>query len=174
MIIDLNEWEWVHALNVGNMRFTANWGKKDAAHYDKKRMEDDRTAQQRACVCELAVAKGTNRYWSGSVWPKTKHDWFKRRIADVGYNIEVRCVRTQTAAAVREYQLGQGLHLFVARTTTSELTQAEILGHLDYDQAWELGETPHYIDPTTESEGSRTRVVSVEHLTKWEPKQTVQ
>ena len=174
MIVELNEWEWVHALNIGNMRFTANWGKKDAPHYDKKRMEDDRTAQQRACVCELAVAKATNRYWSGSVWPKTKHDWFKRRIADVGHNIEVRSVRTRTTAAVREYQTGQGLYLFVARTTTPELTQVEILGYMKYDEAWEKGVTPDYIDPVTEQEGSRTRVVSAEHLTKYQPKHIVQ
>ena len=170
MIIKLNEWEWVHALNVGNMRYTANWHKKDASYYDKKRMEDARTAQQRACVCELAVAKATNRYWSGSVWKANDHNRFKRKIADVGHNIEVRCVRTSTSAAVREQQLGKGLVLFVARTLNEELTEVEILGYLDYDIAWELGKTPHYVDVDKEEEGKRTRTVDKEHLREYVPR----
>ncbi len=169
MIIKLNEWEWVHALNVGNMRYTANWHKKDASYYDKKRMEDDRTAQQRACVCELAVAKATNRYWSGSVWKKDDHDRFKQKIADVGHNIEVRCVRT-SEPALREQQLGKGLFLFAARTTNDELTEVEILGYLDYDTAWELGKTPHYVNFDEEKEGKRTRTVDRKHLMEFVPK----
>ena len=45
---------------------------------------------------------------------------------------------------------------------------------MEYDEAWEKGVTPDYIDPVTEQEGSRTRVVSAEHLMEYEPKHIVQ
>lgn len=60
MIITLDPWEYEWASHVGIRRFTANWGKKDAAHYDPARMEDNRTAQVAAAVAEIAVAKATN------------------------------------------------------------------------------------------------------------------
>ena len=59
MQIELDPWEYEHALHVGARRFIENWGKADAAHYDKKRMEDNRTALAAASVGELAVAKIT-------------------------------------------------------------------------------------------------------------------
>ena len=163
MIVSLEPWEWVHALNVAARRQEANWDSSDRAHYDRKRMEDDRTAQARACVCELAVAKATNRYWSGSVWAKSKHSKYKNSHADVGTNFEVRCVRSRDDVAVREWQVGQGLHLFAARTTDAELTQVEIIGHMKYDDAWELGTTPNYIKHE-EAPGKRTRSVLLSDL----------
>ena len=48
--IELDPWEYEHALNIGARRYVANWGKRDATHYDKNRMEDNRTAQAAACV----------------------------------------------------------------------------------------------------------------------------
>ena len=38
LTITLEPWEYEHALDVGTRRFTANWGKRDAPHYDKARM----------------------------------------------------------------------------------------------------------------------------------------
>ncbi len=75
--IELDPWEYEHALNIGARRFVANWGKRDAAHYDKNLMEDNRTAQAAACVGELAVAKITNQYWSGHVWHKSDHKFLQ-------------------------------------------------------------------------------------------------
>ena len=100
----LEPWEYEHATLVGVRRYTANWGKADAPWYDAERMEDDRTAQVAACVCELAVAKATNRYWSGHVWPASEHR-ARRDTPDVGHNIEVRRVRTSKRAAVRKHQV---------------------------------------------------------------------
>ena len=73
ILVELHPWEYEWALHVGARRYIENWGKADAPYYDKKRMEDDRTAQAAACVGELAVAKLTNQFWSGHVWPKNKH-----------------------------------------------------------------------------------------------------
>jgi hypothetical protein len=119
-------------------------------------MEDDRTAQTAACVCELAVAKATNRYWSGHVWPARDHEKH-RDSPDVGRNIEVRRLRTGDNGAVRRHQVGKGLVLFVARPVMPEMTSVEILGWLEYDQAWDLGKPSKY-DP------DNTRLISPDYL----------
>jgi len=156
ILVELYPWEYEWVLHVGARRFIENWGKADARHYDKKRMEDDRTAQAAACAGELAVAKLTNQYWGGHVWPGNRHEEFKG-MADVGHNTEVRRVRTSSNAAVRRKQLGQGLILFVVRPIAPEFRTVEILGWIDHDEAWEKGEPSGY-----DSEG--TRVISEEYL----------
>jgi hypothetical protein len=154
--VNLEPWEYEWASHVGARRFIENWGKRNAPHYDKNRMEDDRTAQVAACVGELAVAKATNQYWSGHVWHKSDHKENKH-LPDVGTNIEVRRVRTSSNGAVRRRQLDKGLVLFVVRPVMPEMRAVEILGWLDHDEAWELG-VPSGYDP----EG--TRVVAPERL----------
>ena len=156
ILVELHPWEYEWALHVGARRYIENWGKADAPYYDKKRMEDDRTAQAAACVGELAVAKLTNQFWSGHVWPKNRHEEFKG-MADVGHNIEVRRVRTSTSAAVRRKQLGKGLVLFVVRPVVPEFRAVEILGWIDHDEAWEKGEPSGY-----DAEG--TRVIAEDFL----------
>lgn len=143
--ITLEPWEYEHATLVGARRYTANWTKQDAAHYDRSRMEDDRTAQVAATICELAVAKWTNRYWSGAVWHHTEHNQHRNE-PDVGRNIEVKRIRTRREATVRKHQVGKGLVLFVAEITDPEFREVIMHGWLPYDQAWEHG-TP-LSDPT--------------------------
>ena len=92
---------------------------------------------------ELAVAKITNQYWSGHVWHKSDHNTYKH-LPDVGHNIEVRRVRTSTNAAVRRRQLEQGLVLWVVQPVPPEFRVVDILGWIDYDEAWEKGEPAHY------------------------------
>lgn len=157
--VDLHPWEFEWAMFVAARRSAENWGKRDAPHYKKERMEDERTASAAACVCELAVAKATNRYWSGHVWHKSDHDRYRNDIADVGDNIEVRRVRTSDNAAVRRHQVGKGLVLFVARPVMPEMASVDILGWIRYDEAWEKGEESKY-DP------QNTRVISPEFLTE--------
>jgi len=144
-IIELKPWEYEWASHVGARRFIENWNRQNAPHYHQSRMEDDRTAQVAACVCELAVAKYTNRYWSGHVWPAGLHQNYKDT-PDVGSNIEVRRLRTKDYAAVRRKQVGKGLVLFVAKPVMPELRQIEIYGFIDYDHAWNLAVPTDY-DP---------------------------
>ena len=156
MLIELEKWEYEWASHVGIGRFTENWEKQDAAHYKRERMEDDRTAQVAAAIGELAVAKVTNQYWGGHVWPGNRHAENRAR-ADVGHNIEVRRVRTSDNAAVRRRQLGMGLVLFVVRPVPPEFREVEMLGWIDHDEAWELGEPSGY-DP------DNTRVIAAAML----------
>ena len=154
--IILKPWEYEWASHVGTRRYIENWRKQDALHYDKSRMEDDRTAQVAACVTELAVAKFINQFWAGHVWHQSEHSQYKN-IADVGTNIEVRRLRTRESAAVRKHQVGKELILFVAKPILPELREVIIYGCRDYDEAWELG-TPSDYDP------ENTREISPEHL----------
>jgi len=156
MLITFEPWEYEWASNVGVRRFTANWEKQDAKHYDPSRMESNKTAQFAAALCELAVAKHINQYWSGSFWTADNHDQQKHK-ADVGRNIEVRRVRTKNAVAVRKKQVGLGLILFAAKAIEPEFKEVEILGYLDYDKAWELGE---------ESDFFETKYLALDKLTK--------
>jgi hypothetical protein len=155
--VSLEAWEYEWASHVGARRYTANWGKADAPWYDAERMEDDRTAQVAACVCELAVAKATNRYWSGHVWPPVEHKQ-RRDTPDVGHNIEVRRVRTSLKAAVRRHQVGKGLVLVVAYAIPPEFREVDVMGWIHMDEAWEVGVPPDW-DPKD------SRVVSPSHLT---------
>jgi hypothetical protein len=155
-IVTLDPWEYQWACHVGIARYTANWAKQDAPWYDKSRMEDDRTAQQAACIAEIAVAKHTNRYWSGSMWTAEAHDREKWR-ADVGTNIEVKRVRTRDAA-VRKHQVGKGVVLWVARPVGPEFRTVEMWGWLPVDEAWELG------DPADYDKKGLTRVIRRELL----------
>lgn len=130
--ITLTAWEYERGFAVGIGRFTANWGKADAAHYDKSRMEEDRSAQPAAALCEIAVAKYAGEYWHGHVWHATDHAKH-RSLADVGPNIEVRRVRTRNAVAVRRTDAGKVL--WAARMTDAEYRTVEILGCIDADEA---------------------------------------
>ena len=154
--VDLEPWEYEWASHVGTRRFIENWEKSDANHYDRNRMEDDRTAQVAACVGELAVARVTNQYWSGHVWPGNRHEENKGR-PDVGHNIEVRRVRTSSNGAVRRRQLDKGLILFIVRPAMPELRAVEMLGWIDHDEAWELGEPSGY-------DSQNTRVIKEDYL----------
>ncbi|MGA0847955.1 MAG: hypothetical protein ACO3PY_05030 [Pontimonas sp.] len=154
--ICLEPWEYEHASNVGIRRFTANWGKKDAQHYKAERMEDNRTAEVAAAICELAVAKHENRYWHAHIWHRSEHNKY-RDLPDVGTNIEVRRIRTRKEAAVRRHQLGKNLVLYVAEAIAPEFMEVTLYGYLEYDQAWEQGTASHY-DP------ENTRVISVHDL----------
>lgn len=146
--ITLEPWEYEHGSNVGIRRYTANWGKQDAPHYKKELMEDDRTAVVAAALCELAVAKYTNRYWHAHIWPASDHNKY-RDLPDVGKNIEVRRIRTGNRVAIRKHQLGKQLIVWAAYATPPEFRQIILYGWQYYDEAWHKGEPSNYSPDTT-------------------------
>jgi hypothetical protein len=155
-VVELEPWEYEWVAHVGARRYIENWGKLDAAHYDRSRMEDDRTAQVAAAACELAVAKWTNSYWSGHVWKAVDHER-RKNLPDVGKNIEVRRLRTRETAALRKSQLAKNLVLFVAKPVMPEIRAVEIYGWIMYDKGWTLAEPADY-DP------ENTRLLQPHHL----------
>lgn len=146
MLITLYPWEYQRACEVGIARYVANWGKDDAAHYDRDLMEDDRTATVAAAACEVAVARHVNRYWHGHVWHRSEHARY-RHLPDVGRNIEVRRVRTGNRVAVRRSD--EGKVVWAARAIGPEFRQVEALGWLVADEVLAdcpEGQTWMYVD----------------------------
>lgn len=161
--ITLEPWEYEHACNVGIRRYTANWTKPDAPHYKNKQMqEDNRTAQVASAICELAVAKHTNRYWHAHIWHHTEHNKY-RHLPDVGENIEVRRLRTRETAAIRRHQNTiPELVIFVAKPTAPEFREITIYGWIRQTDAWNIG-TPSDYDP------ENTRLIHTDQLTPPRP-----
>ena len=135
--VQFEPWEYEAGFQVGIRRYTANWNKRDAAHYDRASMEDDRKATVSAALCELAVAKHLNQYWHGSVWHAADHTKH-RSMPDVGKDIEVRRVRSAAGVAVR--RADRGRTVWAARIEDPEYRTCELLGSISGDRAWEIGE----------------------------------
>lgn len=160
LTITLESWEYEWAAHVGIRRLTANRGKHDAPHYERSRMQDDLRAEIAAACCEIAVAKATNRYWSGSAWTAAEHDANRRRVADVGTNIEVKRVREATnPVAVRKRDVDAGMVLFAAYAHDPDFETITIYGYLPAAEAWERGTPAHY------DKSGRTRLVELGYLT---------
>jgi len=139
VIIELEPWEYEHAYAVGVRRFTENWGKSDASYYQNNNKEEDRNAQAASSICELAVAKYTNQYWHGSVWDGRKHKKYKD-MPDVGRNIEVRRVRTQSGPTVREKDtLKPDLVIWGAKLADAEYRTVKLLGWISAEEGWKIG-----------------------------------
>jgi hypothetical protein len=130
-VVQILPWEYERGFAVGIGRFVANWGTSDAPYYDRSLMEEDRSAQPAAAICELAVAKYTGKYWHGGVWCRGSHHKYKH-LADVGDNIEVRRVRTGKAVKVRRKDAGKVI--WAARTADAEYRSVEILGFISADE----------------------------------------
>lgn len=102
--VDLRPWEYALVAQIGAARAARNHNRPDAKHYDRSRMEDDRTAQHASCAAECATARAFDRYWTaGGAWDSGDHARYKD-LADVGQNIEVRRIRepSSTTFAVDE------------------------------------------------------------------------
>lgn len=137
MLIALTQWEYEYAFQVGIRRYTANWKKQDAPHYDRSRMELDRDAQVAAAICELAVAKHINRYWHASIWHPSDHKQH-RDSPDVGDNVEVRRVRTDVGPAIRHRDWDR---VVWGAKTDGEYREVELLGWITGAEGWNRGET---------------------------------
>ena len=130
ILIDIEPYEYERGFEVGIRRFTANWGRPDAPHYDRSKMEEDRNAQAAAAICELAVAKYLNQYWRASIWHVSEQSKY-RHLPDVGRDIEVRRVRTQKGVTVRPGDKGKVV--WGARVVDPEYRLVELLGFINAD-----------------------------------------
>ncbi len=124
--VTLEPWEYEWAYRVGIGRFTSNWNKTDAAHYQQGGKEEDRKASPAAAMCELAVAKFLNQYWSGSCWCKADHNKYSH-LPDVGKNVEVRRIRTRNGPAIRRGDLGR--IVYGCRLVDGEYRSVEVVGY---------------------------------------------
>lgn len=155
IVIDLQSWEYELAGQVGLARIAANFGRSDAAHYNRERMEDDRTAQHAAAAAEIATARAANRYWTaGGAWSREDHAQF-RNLPDVGKNIEVRRVRDPGASTFAAGPNDCERVIFACYVEPPEFRRVRVLGWIRGADALALGRDAGY--------GDRVRV-GIEHL----------
>lgn len=133
-LIEFFPWEYERGFSVGIARFTANWGRPDAPHYDRSKMEPDRRAQAAAALCEIAVARHLNEYAHLHVWHHAERQKY-RHLPDVGEDVEVRRVRVGHGVAVRKSDAGK--RVFAARVADQEFRSVEILGFVLADEVIE-------------------------------------
>jgi len=134
--VTFSPWEYELGFQVGIRRYTANWDTKDAAHYDRALMEEDRKASVSSALCELAVAKHLNQYWHASIWCAAAHKKH-RNPPDVGTNVEVRRLRTAPGVAVRQTDAGRTV--WAARIDDPEFRSCLLLGSVDANYALKAG-----------------------------------
>lgn len=156
--IALEAWEREWADHVGTMRHTANLSKRDAAHYDPARMQDNLTASIASAVAELAVAKRLNRYWDGSFWKAQEHSAYADR-PDVGANTEVRRVRSRwNPLPVRARDVDAARVMVLAFPHPPDFVRVEVIGWGYAVDLWPQG------SPAAYDKAGRTRLVVQECL----------
>lgn len=158
MRVQLEPYEYELVNVVGLRRHAANLAKRDAAHYDPARMEDNLTASVAAAAAELAVAKVTMRYWPAAAWDSSQHHQYAEE-PDVYPNLEVRRIRKPgNPLAVRARDVDRRRVMVSAWPDPEQRFQSvTMVGWLPADKAWALGRPSPY-DP------SGTRLVEQEYL----------
>lgn len=110
VLITLTEDELTQCQDVARRLCEANYGRPDAAHYDRDKMQDDYFADTASNGCELAVAKYIGEKWHARVLPVDEHRREMEQkcgLPDVGDHNEVRRTRKQYVVAVRRRDAGK-------------------------------------------------------------------
>jgi len=146
VVVELRPWEYALAAQVGASRTAANYRKPDAGHYDRGRMEDDRTAQMAAVAAEIATARAMNRYWNAcGAWSASEHSEF-RSLPDVSDNVEVRRVRDPETTTFALGEKDRGRIVAAAYPEPPEFWTVRVLGWIDADEAISIGRPAGYGD----------------------------
>lgn len=157
--VPLAPWELAWATSVGTGRTVANAGRADAAHYDRSRMEDDTRAHIAGAICEMAVAKYLNRYWSGAVWPADQHHRYATD-PDIAPDIEVRRVRNRSGSLPVRQRDAERQRLMVQAFAVEDqdgFFAVDLIGAIPAVTGWAIGSRAPYAPNTT-------RLVPQQHL----------
>jgi len=146
MIIELEKWEYEHAVYIAGRRLAENKGRKDAAHYNNNLKQNEILANVATCCCEIAVAKLFNEYWHAHVWDVRDHSKYKD-LPDVGKDIEVRRIREkENPVTVRKNDVLKNRIVVAAYAEPPEFWTVNVLGMIEAGPGWEIG-APASFDP---------------------------
>jgi len=144
ILVRLRPWEYTLVAQIGADRAARNHDRPDAPHYDRSRMEDDRTAQHAACAAECATARVLNKYWTaGGAWDSARHREFQH-LADVGNNTEVRRVREPTSTTFAVDAKDKNRMVVACYVEAPELRDVRFLGWITGEEALRIGTDSQY------------------------------
>lgn len=156
MIVDLSQEEVRVCTMLATERWLTKFGSIDRPNYAQGKadgkLEHELLSNVRANVCEWAVAKQYNASWNVPWYPNGLHTR-RQSLSDVGLNVEVRSVRTQTSIPFWEKDLDK--LIFGAKVLdTDYYSKVEVYGYVVPTQYMKDDWYDSYIDgwrvPVTE------------------------
>lgn len=136
IVITMTKDEIRNCTDLAVNRWMMKFGSEDRPNYaqGKKdgKLESELIANIRTIVAEWAVAKATDMAWNVPFYPNSLHAR-RKDIADVGPNIEVRTVRTQSGVPI--WRKDAGKVIAGARVIDEEyFTEVEVWGWVEADK----------------------------------------
>jgi len=123
--------------DAGLNRWMMKFGSIDRPNYagdNKSKLEPEIAANVRTIVAEYAVAKLYRKSFTFPFYPNSEHG-YRKDIADVGTNIEVKSIRTKDEIPVFPKDIRDGWILVGARVTDRDYySEVEVFGWLRMEQ----------------------------------------
>ena len=134
-IVNLSKEEVRACADAALNRWMMKWGSVDRENYqDKSKLEPEVAANVRTIVAEYAVAKLYKKSFTFPFYPNEEHG-FRKDIAEVGTNIEVKTIRTKDEIPVFPKDIRPGWLLVGARVLDRDYySQVEIYGWLKMEE----------------------------------------
>ena len=133
MIVTLTKEEVRACADIALNRWMMKWGSIDRPNYagdNKAKLEPEIAANVRTIVAEYAVAKLYKQPLTFPFYPNEEHS-YRKDIADVGTNIEVKSVRTRDEIPVFPKDIREGFLLVGARVLDRDYySEVEVYGWL--------------------------------------------
>jgi len=130
-IVTLSKEEVRACADAALNRWLMKWGSVDRENYqDKSKLEPEIAANVRTIVAEYAVAKLYKKSFTFPFYPNSEHP-YRKDIAEVGTNIEVKTIRTKDQIPVFPKDIREGWLLVGARVLDRDYySEVEIYGWL--------------------------------------------
>ena len=132
-IVNLSKEEVRACADVALNRWMMKFGSEDRPNYagdNKRNLEPEIAANVRTIVAEYAVAKLYKKAFTFPFYPNEEHP-FRKDIAEVGNNIEVKSIRTKDEIPVFPKDIRPGWLLVGARVLDRDYySQVEVFGWL--------------------------------------------
>lgn len=134
-IVQLSKEEVRACADAALNRWMMKWGSIDRPNYeDKSKLEPEVAANVRTIVAEYAVAKLYKKSFTFPFYPNEEHG-FRKDIAEVGTNIEVKTIRTKDEIPVFPKDIRDGWLLVGARVLDRDYySQVEVYGWLKMEE----------------------------------------
>ena len=134
-LVTLSKEEVRACADIALNRWMMKFGSEDRPNYqDKSKLEPEIAANVRTIVAEYAVAKLYQKSFTFPFYPNSEHG-FRKDIAEVGTNIEVKTIRTKDQIPVFPKDIRDGWLLVGARVIDRDYySQVEIYGWLPMEE----------------------------------------